>query len=138
MPERTERQEATHILRDWAGSELRRISTAGGRELGTVRCEWQSSGIGFPQTVGEFNEPIEPALIPEHYELTFLLPAGSERLARELPGELREAISRDETLGDRLHIVQIPLGIIEPEDGENEDYAGSVRIRIPVTVFIGP
>jgi hypothetical protein len=138
VPERTARQEATHVLREWAGDELRRISRAGGRELGTVWCEWQSTGIGYPQTVGEFNEPVQPAITPEHYELTFLLPAESRQLAGELPGKLREAMASDETLGDRVHIAEIPAEAIEPEDGENEDFEGSIRVRVPVTVFIGP
>jgi hypothetical protein len=138
VPERTGRQEATHVLREWAGGELRRVSNLGGRELGTVRCEWQSTGIGFPQTVGEFDEPIQAAISPEHYELTFLLPAEAQQLAVELPEKLREAMASDETLGDQLHIAEIPPGVIEPEDGDNEDYEASIRIRIPVTVFIGP
>jgi hypothetical protein len=139
MTERTERQEAGQHVQEWAGEQLRRLSTGVyGRELGSVRCDWQSTGIGYPQTAGEFNEPIKPTITPEHYELTFWLPPASQQLAGELPGKLREAMDSDETLGDRVHIAEIPSGVFEPEDGENEEYEGSLRVRIPVTVFIGP
>ncbi len=139
MAERTAQQEAARHVREWAGEQLRRLSTGVyGRELGSVRCDWQSTGIGYPQTVGEFNEPVKPTITPEHYELTFWLPPASQQLAGELPGKLREAMDDDETLGDRVHIAEVPSGVFEPEDGENEDYEGSLRVRIPVTVFIGP
>jgi hypothetical protein len=139
MTDRAAQHEAARHVREWAGEQLRRLSIgAYGQELGTVRCEWQTTGIGFPQTVGEFNEPVEPAITPEHYELILVLPATAHRLAEELPDRLREAMTSDGTLDDRVHIAEIPSGVIEPEDGENEDYEGSVRIRIPVTVFVGP
>jgi hypothetical protein len=137
MTDRTDRQEAARHVREWAGDQLRGFSKGVG-SLGTVRCDWQSTGIGFPQTVGEFNEPVEPAITPEHYELVFLLPPQARQLSAELAAKLREAMASDETLGDRVHMAEVPAGVVEPEDGENEDYEGSLRIRVPVTVFVGP
>jgi hypothetical protein len=133
-------QEATHILREWAGEQIRRLSSRGGRaygrELGSVACEWQSTGLGCPQTVGEFNEPVEPAIVPQHYELVILLPPTARALAERLANELRDAMASDETLGDRVEATEIPTGASSLEDGENEDFEGSVRVRVPVTVYV--
>jgi hypothetical protein len=134
-------QEITHILREWAGEQIRRLSSQGGggdaRELGSVACEWQSAGQGWPQTVGEFNEPVEPAIVPQHYELVILLPPTAKALAERLTGELRQAMANEETLGDRVQAAEIPRGALPLEDGENEDFEGSVRVRVPVTVYVG-
>jgi hypothetical protein len=142
MTEQTARQEAGRHVRAWAGEQLRRLSSNStgsyGRELGTVRCEWESTGFGFPQTVGEFNEPVEPTIVPEHYELIFLLPAEAQQLANELADKLRVAMAEDETLGDRVHMAEVPPGVVGPEDGGNEDFEGSLRVRVPVTVYLGP
>jgi hypothetical protein len=134
-------QETTHILREWAGEQIRRLSSRGGgvdgRELGSVACEWQSTGLGWPQTVGEFNERVEPAIVPQRYDLVILLPPTARALSERLTDELRQAMASDETLGDRVEAAEVPTGTAPPEDGENEDFEGSIRVRVPVTVYVG-
>jgi hypothetical protein len=106
--------------------------------LGTVRCEWQSTGIGWPQTAGEFNDPVEPAIVPQRYELVLLLPPTAQAVADHIADDLRSAMLSDETVGDLLPGAEIPQGEFAPEDGENEDFEGSIRVRIPVTVYSEP
>jgi hypothetical protein len=129
-------QEITHVLRAWAGEEVRRLSHESQRyELATISCVWGSAGPGWPQTVGEFSEPVEPSVVPQRYELTLLLPPDAQGLAERLGDELRNAAERDQTLGERVMDAEIPSGVFEPEDGENEDFEGSIRLRVPVTVY---
>lgn len=141
MSDRSLPQEAADAIREWAGDELRLqgvsgVHRAGREELGTVSVEWKSTGIGFPQT--ENDEPVAPAVIPQRYELVIVLPPQAREAAAGLAERLRARMAADETLGGRVSAAEIPPGDYAPEDGENEDFEGSLRVRIPVTLYLEP
>ena len=139
MDDKPTPQEITHLVHAWTGEEVRRLfresTLVHPDELATITCAWESAGPGWPQTVGEFSEPVEPSIMPQRYELTLLLPPDARRLAERLGDELRKAAEQDQTLGERVMDSEVPSGVFEPEDGENEDFEDSIRLRIPVTVY---
>jgi hypothetical protein len=139
MDDKPTPQEITHNVREWAGEEVRRLFRESKLvqldQLATITCAWESAGPGWPQTVGEFSEPVQPSIVPQRYELTLLLPPDAQSLAEGLGDELRKAAEQDQTLGERVMDAEIPSGVFEPEDGENENFEGSIRLRIPVTVY---